>query len=122
MSSGLRRGTTAHIIPPMRAVYSEEEAFAILFPDERSRQGYCEELARLDRNLVDNIRAGKINPIRGWRVLKRMDQKTLAKLTGISQPNLSRMEKAGARPPTVATLRKIASVLDVCIADLTQEQ
>jgi len=73
----LRRRTMAHIIPPMKAVYTEEEAFAILFPDERSRQGYREELAR--------------------------------------------MEKAGAPTPTVATLRKIASVLDVCIADLIHE-
>jgi len=106
----------------MKAVYTEEEAFAILFPDERSRQEYREELSRIDRNLVDNIRAGKVNPIRGWRVLKEIDQKTLAKLTGISQANLSRMEKTGAPTPKVATLRKIASVLDVCIADLTCEQ
>lgn len=41
----LRRRTTAHIIPPMKAVYTEEEAFAILFPNERSRQEYREELA-----------------------------------------------------------------------------
>jgi DNA-binding Xre family transcriptional regulator len=105
----------------MKAVYTEEEAFTILFPDERSRQGYREELARMDRNLVDNIRAGKINPIRGWRVLKGMDQKTLVNLTGIPQPIMSRMEKAGAPTPTVAPLRKIASVLDVCIADLIHE-
>lgn len=105
----------------MKAVYTEEEAFAILFPDERSRRVYREEKTRMDRNLVDNIRAGKINPIRGWRVLKGMDQKTLAELTGISQPNLCRMEKAGSPTPTVATLRKIASVLEVCIADLIHE-
>ena len=80
----------------MKAVYTEEEAFAILFPDERSRQEYREELALMDRNLVDNIRAGKINPIRGWRFLKGMDQKTLVNLTGITQPIMSRMEKAGA--------------------------
>jgi DNA-binding Xre family transcriptional regulator len=106
----------------MKAVYTEEEAFAILFPDERSRQGYREELARMDRNLIDNIRAGKVNPIRGWRVLKKMDQKTLAELTGICQPNLSRMEKTGEPTPTVAILRKIASALDVSIADLIHKQ
>ena len=117
----LRRRTTAHIIPPMKAVYTEEEAFAILFPDERSRQEYREELSRMDRNLVDNIRAGKINPIRGWRVLKGMDQKTLVNLTGITQPIMSRMEKAGAPTPKVLTLRNIASALDVSIADLIHE-
>lgn len=117
----LRRRTTAHIIPPMKAVYTEEEAFAILFPDERSRRVYREEKARMNQNVIDNIRAGRVHPIRGCRILKEMDQKTLAELTGISQPILCRMEKAGAPTPTVATLRKIASVLDVCIADLTHE-
>lgn len=114
----LRRKATAQLVPPMKAVYSEEEAFEILFPDERSKQAYREEKTRMDQNLIDNIRAGKVNPIRGWRVLKGMDQKTLVKLTGINQPNLSRLEKAGAPTPTVATLKKIALALDVSIEDL----
>jgi DNA-binding Xre family transcriptional regulator len=114
----LRRKTTAQLIPPMKAVYTEEEAFEILFPDERSKQAYLKEKTRMDQELVDNIRAGKVNPIRGWRILKGMDQKTLVELTGISQPNLSRLEKAGASTPTVATLRKIASALNVPIEDL----
>lgn len=118
----LRRKTTAQIIPPMKAVYTEEEAFEILFPDKRSKQAYREEKARMDRNVVDNIRAGKVNPIRGWRILKGMDQKTLVKLTGIRQPNLARMEKLDAPTPTVATLRKIASALDVSIEDLIHDR
>lgn len=51
-----------------------------------------------------------------------MDRRTLAKLTGIIPANISRMEKAGAPTPTVATLRNIASALDTCITDLTHEQ
>lgn len=118
----LRRKTTAQIIAPMKAVYSEDEAFEILFPDERSKHVFREEKDRMDQNLVDNIRAGKVNPIRGWRILKGMDQKTLVKLTGIRQPNLARMEKAGAPTPTVATLRKIASALDLSVEDLIHDQ
>ena len=114
----LRRKTTAQFMPPMNAVYSEEEAFNILFPDERSKQAYRDEKARMDQNLIANIRAGKVNPIRGWRVLKGMNQKSLVKLTGINQPNLSRLEKADAPTPTVATLRKIASALNVSIEEL----
>ena len=114
----LRRKTTAQLIPPMKAVYTEEEAFEILFPDAISKRAYREEKARMDQNLIDNIRGGKVNPIRGLRILKGMDQKTLVELTGISQPNLSRLEKAGAPTPTVATLRKIASALNVSIEDL----
>jgi len=118
----LRRKTTAQIIPPLKAVYTEEEAFEILFPDETSRRAYHDEKARMDQNLVDNIRAGKVNPIRGWRILKGMDQMTLVKLTGISQPNLSRMEKLGAQTPKVANLRKIASALRVSIGDLIHDR
>ncbi len=114
----LRRKTTAQIIPPMKAVYTEEEAFEILFPDDVSKQTYCEEKARMDRNVIDNIRAGRVNPIRGWRVLRGMDQKTLVNLTGIRQPNLARLEKPDAPIPTVSTLRKIASALGVSIEDL----
>ena len=70
------------------------------------------------RNVIDNIRAGRVNPIRGWRVLRGMDQKTLVNLTGIRQPNLARLEKPDAPTPTVSTLRKIASALGVSIEDL----
>lgn len=118
----LRRKTMAQIIPPMKAVYTEEDAFEILFPDDVSKQAYREEKARMDRNVVDNIRAGKVNPIRGWRTLKEMDQKTLVKLTGIRQPNLARMEKLDAPTPTVATLKKIAFALDVSIEDLIHDR
>lgn len=48
-----------------KAVYSEEEAFDLLFPDEKSRRVYRDDKSRVDRNLIDNIRAGKVNPIRG---------------------------------------------------------
>ncbi len=118
----LRRKTTAQLIPPTKAVYSEEEAFEILFPDERSKEAYRDEKARMDRNLIDNIRAGKVNPIRGWRILRGMDQKTLVTLTGINQPNLSRLEKVGAPTPKVATLRKIASALGLSIEDLIHDR
>lgn len=118
----LRRKTTAQVIPSMKAVYTEEEAFEILFPDESSKRAYREEKVRMDQNLIDNIRAGRVNPVRGWRIMKGMDQKTLAKLTSINQPNLSRLEKAGAPTPTVATLRKIASALGVSIEDLIHDQ
>src|SRR4030067_1929342 len=76
------------ISPSMKPVYSLEEVFDSLFPDEESKQTYHEEKTRIDQELLLRIRQGKINPIRGWRILKKMDQKTLAELTGIRQPNL----------------------------------
>jgi DNA-binding Xre family transcriptional regulator len=118
----LRRKTVAQIIPPMKTVYTEEEAFDILFPDERSKQAYREEMVRMDQNVIDNIRAGKVNPIRGWRILKGMDQKTLVKLTGIRQSNLSRMERLGSPAPLISTLRKIASALGVSLEELIHDR
>lgn len=118
--SGARRPPKSFLT--MKAVYSEEEAFEVLFPDERSKRVYRDEKSRMDQNLFDNIHAGKVNPIRGWRIVKGMDQKTLVKMTGISRPNLSRIEKIGVPTPLVAILRKIASALDVSIADLIHKQ
>ena len=106
------------ISPSMKPVYSLEEVFDSLFPDEESKQTYHEEKTRIDQELLLRIRQGKINPIRGWRILKKMDQKTLAELTGIRQPNLSRMEQVGAPPPKVSTLQKIADALGVSVEDL----
>jgi DNA-binding Xre family transcriptional regulator len=108
----------ARIITPLKAVYTEKETVDHLFPDERSRQVYREEKVRMDQNLIDTICSGKVNPIRGWRIIKGIDQKTLAEMAGVSQPNLSRMEKAGAPIPAVDALKEIASALDVSIKDL----
>lgn len=110
--------STVTVSPSMKPVYSLEEVFESLFPDEESKQTYYEEKTRNDQELLLRIRQGKINPIRGWRILKKMDQKTLAEQTGILQPNLSRMEQVGAPPPKVPTLQKIADALGVSVEDL----
>ena len=67
--------------------------------------------------LIDRIRMGKVNPVRGWRIVKGIDQKTLAKRTKIRQPNLSRMEKLGARP-SLPSLKKVAKALKIDIKEL----
>jgi transcriptional regulator with XRE-family HTH domain len=46
-----------------------------------------------------------------------MDQQTLASLTGIRQPNLSRMEKLGVEPSR-ENLKKIAKALNIDIKEL----
>jgi DNA-binding Xre family transcriptional regulator len=118
----LRQKPTAQFIPPMKSFYSEEEAFDILFTDEKSKRIYQEESRKLDEELLAGIRAGKINPIRGWRILRGMEQKTLSLLTGIRQPNLSRMEKLGAPTPRVQTLRKVARILRISVEDLIYDR
>ncbi len=50
-----------------------------------------------------------------------MNQSELASLTGLQQPNLSRIER-GLTLPRLTTLTKIAMALDVCIAVLSVSQ
>lgn len=105
------------ISPSSNTVSSLEEAFNILFPDEESKRMYQEEKARMDQELLLRIRQGKVNPIRGWRILKGIDQKTLVERTGIGQSNLSRMEKLGVQPSR-ENLKIIAEALNVDIKEL----
>jgi len=60
---------------------------------------------------------GKISRIKYFRLLKGMDQKTLAKKLGTAQPNISRIEKPGYNVP-VNTLKKLAKIFDVKMEDL----
>jgi len=55
-----------------KAIYTEEQTFEIVFPDEESRRIFHEEKARMDRNLLGNILAGKVDPVRGWRILDNL--------------------------------------------------
>jgi ribosome-binding protein aMBF1 (putative translation factor) len=104
-------------VPPISRFSSEEEVFSRLFPDEESRRELAEEQDRWNQMLIDRIRMGKVNPVRGWRILKGIDQKTLAKRTKIRQPNLSRMEKLGARP-SLPSLKKVAKALKIDLKEL----
>ena len=50
--------------------------------------------------------------IQYWRTYKRITQGELARLSGVSRPNLSAIEQGG-RDLTLGTLRRIASALSV---------
>lgn len=113
----LPRFSNVTFFPKSEPVCSLEEAFDILFPDEESKRAYHEEKSRMDQELLLRIRQGKVNPIRGWRILKGMDQKTLVERTGIGQSNLARMERLGVQPSR-ENLKKIAEALDIDIKAL----
>ena len=59
--------------------------------------------------------------IRDVRKSKRMTQEDLGGIIGTSQSNISEIEK-GKHNPTLETLSKIASALNVNVADLFEEQ
>jgi|GEM_PF-6003492 len=101
---------------PMR-VYSEEEALSILFPTARDRKRLAVVEKKHDDEIRAAIKSGEMNPIRGWRIIRGMDQKELAHLTGLKQPNISRMEKLGAAAE-VPNLKKIAEALRIGIEEL----
>lgn len=101
---------------PMK-VYSEEEVLSILFPTARDRKRLADAEKKHDDEIRSAIKAGEINPIRGWRIIRGVDQKELARLTGLKQPNISRMEKLGARAE-VPNLKKIAEALQIGIEEL----
>jgi DNA-binding Xre family transcriptional regulator len=92
-------------------------ALDILLPDDESRRAYQEEKDRRGQELLLRIRQGKVNPIRGWRILRGMDQKTLVNSTGIGQSNLARMERLGVHP-SPENLKKIAEALGIDIKEL----
>lgn len=66
--------------------------------------------------LVDRILAGE-RPIKVWREYRGLTQQQLADATRLSKPYISQIE-SGAREPTVATVKALATALAVDIDDL----
>ena len=95
-----------------KAVFSEEEALAILFPTPDSKLAFREALEKQHDHIKERILRRELSAIRGWRMIREMDQKQLSEATGIRQPNLSRMERLGANPSN-ANLQKIAKALNI---------
>jgi DNA-binding Xre family transcriptional regulator len=62
---------------------------------------------------------GEISKIRGWRIVRGMDQVELALKTRMTQPEISRAERLGqVNRMKGATLKRIAQALQVRIDDL----
>lgn len=66
------------------------------------------------------VKEGKMSRIKFYRLLNGMDQATLAKKLGTSQPNISRLERVGYNVP-VRTLKKLARIFNVEIKELIGE-
>lgn len=62
---------------------------------------------------------GRVSKIRAWRIMRGLDQTTLALRTNMSQPEISRAERLGqVNRMKGDTLRRIAQALQVRIDDL----
>jgi len=80
------------------------------------------EIFHTAKDLHDKTSVGKINgmmffgeKLRQWRESKGVTLYRLAKITGISQPNLTSIEK-GRRPPSDEVLQKLADVPELEIS------
>jgi len=71
----------------------------------------------LHRELYQEVLDGKLNRIKYYRLLNNMDQKTLAQLSGIKQPNISRLERPGYTADR-ATYNKLAKVFNINYKEL----
>lgn len=84
-------------------------------PDGQSAlQEAFEERAKEWEQLVN---LGQMSRIKYYRLVKGMDQKTLARRLGTAQPNISRIEKPGYNVPT-KTLKQLTKIFSVKMEDL----
>lgn len=71
-------------------------------------------------NLIHKMCVGgvKMLNIRKYRKIKNMSQQELAKLAGIDQTYISKLENGTSNNPTFGTIEKIAKALDIAVNDL----
>lgn len=74
---------------------------------EKGKKALQKAEEELHKELHQQVMEGKLNRVKYYRLINNMDQKTLAKLSGIKQPNISRIEKLDYTADT-DTYKKIA--------------
>jgi len=67
--------------------------------------------------LAHQVKEGKMNKIRFFRIVKEMDQKELAKLMKTKQSNIARLEQIGYQP-RIGTLKRLAKVFNIDVKEL----
>jgi len=92
---------------------SGEELDNILFSDPEFAAGYEEFSRELDEHIDSEFRAGKMNPIKYYRLKQDMSQFDLAKAIGVRQPHISRWESGIEINVSVKYLSKIAKALNI---------
>ena len=70
--------------------------------------------------LVRFVPAAKTSPLRTIRKSHNLSQKALAELTGLKQPNLSRIEH-GLTRPRFTTVAKLAVALNISVGELASQ-
>jgi DNA-binding XRE family transcriptional regulator len=101
-------------------VAAENAQDVAAFNERRAREAQMgKDAARADDlpvELVERLLAGE-SPVRIWREHRGMTQRALAQAAGVSTAYLSEIE-SGAKPGSVAALRKIGRILAVRMEEL----
>jgi ribosome-binding protein aMBF1 (putative translation factor) len=84
---------------------------------EKGKRALQKAEEELHRELHDQAKEGKLNRIKYYRLINNMDQKTLSHLSGIKQPNISRLERPGYSADT-ETYKKLAKVFNINYKEL----
>jgi len=88
-------------------------------PEPRTELFRQEIRASIQNQYLIAAERGEISKIRGWRIVRGMDQVELALKTSMTQPEISRAERLGqVNRMKGATLKRIAQALQVRIDDL----
>lgn len=84
---------------------------------EKGKKALQKAEDELHKELFQEVLAGKLNRVKYYRIVNNMDQKILAKLSSVKQPNLSRIEKPGYIADT-NTYKKLAKVFKINYKEL----
>lgn len=84
---------------------------------ERGKKAFKKAEDELHDELYREVLAGKLNRVKYHRLVNNMDQKTLAKLSGVKQPNISRIERPGYTADA-ETYKKLAKVFNINYKEL----
>jgi DNA-binding Xre family transcriptional regulator len=90
-----------------------------VIPESRTELFRQEVRASIQNQYFLAAERGEISKIRGWRIVRGMDQIELASKSSMTQPEISRAERVGqVNRMKGATLKRIAEALQVRIDDL----
>ena len=91
----------------------------LVIPESRTELFRQEVRASIQNQYFLAAERGEISKIRGWRIVRGMDQVELASKSSMTQPEISRAERLGqVNRMKGATLKRIAEALQVRIDDL----
>jgi DNA-binding XRE family transcriptional regulator len=94
-----------------------EDMVAKVTSTPEGEKAWDEARKELNAKWQSQMEAGAISRVKYYRLMNRMDQKTLAEKLGMAQPNISRIERPGYNVPVV-TLKKLAKIFNVKMEDL----